>query len=1126
MGTNYRLYIYKRSETNKVLISSKEEGNKNYSIRRLAYKKGLYAPNSVEIEISVSGTPSNADINAAFASKSADLSVCAKIGDKEVTQEICKDYIVYQFRIVSVNSTRTVHLTLFSRDKLLTLDKFSRVYLNQRLGLNIIEDSLATGGFLGNCKVEILKDGSKHLDITRLQFLYYKKTVTDEKGTQIIDKPFEAIQPYRVQYNEDFHQFISRVACQCGEMLFFEDGKLILGPDTGNATFIDYIDISRIEYPSVENSKLKVNDYHRDFFKGDDAVLEEKNGLQYSDCAAFDEYYDILNEDKLPDSMDKEFYWPDIADLALKTAVPAVGIAFASSDATTASQKIAKAVKEGAVIAGRYATNSNYVNKKYTENVFEKAKEKTNNYDATQQKNKKELCQFADAFSDGQLKHGRLAELRELEMTAAKQTITVQIKTSSFAKLKLKLGSRVTIPGEFSEDVIDKRKGDIIMEEQKYTAHPGPTHIVTACRSVFSIKDGSDAKDITEIEIVPLQGSKFVPPYNKCAEFTPAQPQTAIVSDAADPRLLGRVRVRYPWQVGKLGSPWVRVLTPFSTANGDCIHFQPKAGDEVMIGYVGGNIERPYVIGSLFGNDRFNIHDSLFSPYNSTIKVGSQRLDFREGSLSAYASLFSGWKFASQFIPGVALNMKTKHSSDWHGITRLTDANSFWKIEGNTAARAVTIDSAWGKVTISAYTGINIEAVGDVTIKGNNINIKAQNNVTIESGLALKNARKSHETSWGDVAKKVVTDIASDFVNFDLSFLRTLWESIVPPKEGTLKIKSNRYLLLEAGKDGTALDNDISLKTKHRDFAPDNSSLVEETVKYLNNIYNAVDMHSTEIENAFNDVRTAVAALDKVVVTLNNNEKFTDDRLKDGAGIRDELAQKFEYKKLGDWSKIDAARPMDFFSQEAQVLQQNIELWEIRAQHLESCVNSFAYVSGKARSDYELNQFIIGKLSEEIKNQDKTNEYSFPPNVKTKVYQDTCEQYFATVNKKFTLGNDNPSTWEDKVKGLKPTDKTVIKPDSPGFGEKLFSKTIDSFATGSDYGRPAYTDSQAQNLPKGKIIMSYNEKHSLVVTDGNEGPNATGTLSQTTNSVSLESVKAVLRKTFVAAVQNNLVDLN
>ena len=1082
MDTNYRLYIYKRGETDKVLISSEEEkGNKNYSIRRLAYKKGLYAPNSVEIEINVSGPLSNNDITAAFASKSADLSVCAKIGDKDVTQEICTDYIVYQFRIVSESSTRTVHLTLFSRDKLLTLDKFSRVYLNQRLGLNIIEDSLrfkgeeTKQGFLKGCKVEVLKDKTGHLDITRLQFLYYEKGCFADvnEDSMLSYSSFEAIQPYRVQYNEDFHQFISRVACQCGEMLFFEDGKLTLGPDPSDTTptKISDADIYRIEYPSVENSKLTVKDYHRDFFKGDDAVLEEKDGLQYSDCAAFDEYYDILNEDKLPDSKNKEFYWPDIADLGLKTLIPAIGIAAASSDATTASEKIAKAVKEGAAIEGRYATSSDYVNKKYTENVFKKASEKTSNcYQANQQKFGKDLCQFADVFSDGQLKHGKLADIRELEMRAEKHKITVQVKTSSFAGLKLKLGSRVMI----GLDTTIATSDDI--------------YVVTACRGNF-LKDGSDEKkDITEIEIVPLQqfGNKiiFVPPYNKCADVTPVQPQTAIVSDAADPRLLGRVRVRYPWQVGKLGSPWVRVLTPFSTANGDCIHFQPKVGDEVMIGYVGGNIERPYVIGSLFGNDRFNIHDSLFSPYNSTIKVGSQRLDFREGSLSSYASLFSGWKFASQFIPGIALNMKTKHSSDWHGITRLTDANSFWKIEGNTAARAITIDSAWGKVTISAYTGINIEAVGDVTIKGNNINIKAQNNVTIESGLALKNARKSHGTSWGGVAGKVAADFIGDFVNFDLSFLRTIWESIVPPKEGTLKIKSNRYLMLEAGK-GAAYDSGFVTDkngqvTSFRRFAP-KSDVMATSIVGVKHIFNAIARYSHDVLSGWDLLRKEMEVFQKVIESVNATMK-EDNKFKSAYDVVGELKESPDKKveALSDYVKLQ------------NISSQAENKWKIGAKALLDKFSAYREVQTKGPG---LKGDVAG-YNEELS--DGLFSKGFTDESKTELYQSICKKYLESKGFKFGTEEDR---WDDKVKGL----SYISSTPKTDFLKDVFKRTADSFYPGSDY-IPAYTDKGATSLLDGEIIVSSRAETSVSLKqDGTWFPNENATLA---------SLKKELVKTF------------
>ena len=1086
MDTKYTLFIFAHgSTTDRVRISSGGD-HPNYTINRLVYGKGLFSPNSVDVEIKVLGNP---DIKATFASKSAELSVYAEEDNTGATQEICKDYIVYQFRVVSEASTKTVHLTLFSRDKLLTLDKFSKVYLNQKLGLNIIEDSLRfTGdktkrGFLQICKVEVLKgkDNPSHIDIQRLQFLHYKA------GGK---KSVEAIQPYRVQYNEDFYRFISRIACQCGEALYFEDGVLTLGPDpAGGETQIAEGDIYRIEYPAVENSQLAVNDYHRNFFK-DDAALKETD-LQYSDCEAFDEYYDTFNEDTKPDSKGSEFYWPDVANLAIKGVAPAIGIAAASFDAVTAIEKGIKAAKELGSFWGRYSTNSEYVNKKYTENVFTKAGSKTNNYDAVQQKNDKDLCQFADVFSGGQLKHSVLADIRKKEMTAAKQTITVQIITHSCARLKLKLGKRVKLP---NDDNI---------------------YVVTACRGDFSITQN---KDITEIEIVPLQttlGNKsiFVPPYNKCAEFTPVQPQPAFVSDAEDPRYLGRVRVRYPWQIGEIGSPWVRVLTPSASGSTSCIHFQPNSGDEVMIGYVGGNIERPYVIGSLFGNKKENIHDNLFAANNNTIRVGSQRLDFREGSMNEFISSFlPAWGFVTQFIPGFALNLKTDASSGWHGKTRLTDTYSFWTIEGNTATRAVTIDSAWGKVTISAYTGIDIEAVGDVTIKGNNINIKAQNNVTIESGIALKNARKSKNATGGERTLEILADVLSDFLKLDLSFIRTIWESIVPPKEGTLKIKSNRYLMLEAGKDGAAIDNDISNGATHKLFAPKDTSIVGKAVSDLEEIFGAVGYYADNMAQLNASVNTAANKLDTIMTALNNCYYSINFR-QNIAQIKTTLKTD-EVENLADFDTVNTDVNRENYRGDDYKVGNFPSDWIAAARELKRALNAHDKAFKKKALKKELeavNNAIADKFSEILNGigEDQRNNHIFSCDEKTTVYHAACETY---ITGKFKLGV--AAGWDDKVGDLSIVEGQGINQET-SFAKTLLNNAIlDSFMTGSDYEPKAYTDSQATNLAAGRIIMSYDKDVSLVV-DQNGLDGGSGQLTRVSNAITLDVVKHALCKRFV-----------
>ncbi len=89
-------------------------------------------------------------------------------------------------------------------------------------------------------------------------------------------------------------------------------------------------------------------------------------------------------------------------------------------------------------------------------------------------------------------------------------------------------------------------------------------------------------------------------PNSNIEAFPRSETQTAVVMENADPQGLGRIRVQFPWQkiVGEQ-TPWIRMVTPH--AGGDKgIHFIPEIGEEVLIGFEGGNAEHPYMIGSLY----------------------------------------------------------------------------------------------------------------------------------------------------------------------------------------------------------------------------------------------------------------------------------------------------------------------------------------------------------------------------------------------------------------------------------------------------------------------------------------------------------------------------------------------
>lgn len=90
------------------------------------------------------------------------------------------------------------------------------------------------------------------------------------------------------------------------------------------------------------------------------------------------------------------------------------------------------------------------------------------------------------------------------------------------------------------------------------------------------------------------------PPYSNgflapnCADLR------GLVLDNADPEGLGRVKVQFPWQRKiSQSTPWIKTSTPYA-GSGRGFYFVPEKGEEVLVGFEGGNPEKPYVIGGGF----------------------------------------------------------------------------------------------------------------------------------------------------------------------------------------------------------------------------------------------------------------------------------------------------------------------------------------------------------------------------------------------------------------------------------------------------------------------------------------------------------------------------------------------
>lgn len=90
------------------------------------------------------------------------------------------------------------------------------------------------------------------------------------------------------------------------------------------------------------------------------------------------------------------------------------------------------------------------------------------------------------------------------------------------------------------------------------------------------------------------------PPYGNIHSFPVAESQPATVISNDDPAGLGRIQVAFAWQKDSgANTPWIRMTNPHS-GGGKGFYFIPEVGEEVLVGFEGGNAEKPFVLGAMY----------------------------------------------------------------------------------------------------------------------------------------------------------------------------------------------------------------------------------------------------------------------------------------------------------------------------------------------------------------------------------------------------------------------------------------------------------------------------------------------------------------------------------------------
>ena len=743
-------------------LQEQKNDNNKFHLEKLSYDKGLYRPAEMLVTMNVDGQGmKNDQLVKTFYQKVVKL----KINDEVVAD----NYFVFKvrpiYRNVSTGSSLKLELTIYSRDKLLTLDKYSKTWTGKKLGNDVFLKEVGGLPFKlpNSCNLQVVDYGSG-----------------------------EFIQPYLVQYNESYYDFLRRTANRCGEFLYFENGTFHLGLEMNDKAKKDDPDYAQIAaeryYENVLSEGLKTTDFAYNYLT-EDRSMPGKSDKPYSNPLTYDDYLDDVKRDYTD--------YVEQYDYLSKNIVNSICLALGGTSLQSIIQNVA--ISNGFKVLHATTAAAN-LNKKHMDanispwsEISEQSGDKVRQFGTYKnQTPKNDFC-----GKEVNMNAEFYALIREAEKKVGENAVYLEFGENT---QKLSIGDKIKVDGD--NYLVIGVKG----------------------RCVYSYTDESSkatSEDRQQVIGVKLYGEAAIPPALPDVIVRESQPQLAFVADNFDPEKIGRVRVKFAWQPDDSdASPWIRVSLPFAT-DGAGVKFKPEIGDEVMVNFEEGNVERPYVSGFLL-SPRTNKTWSWLPDRSITSKNG-HTITFNDGidGASSLYALSPLWSLIKSFIPNADIPPELSDSAIFRGLTggmTLSDRFGLYKINLSSDSRSVFIQSPVGDVTLNAFTGINISSPnGDIKIQGKNIKLEASDTVSIESGKAVKQrflpGNESYGESgtfWDSTAGRVIADVGLTFIRdvrsrtidkvVDVQLIRTLMDTVLRPIDGTTKIKSPTFVRIEAGK--------------------------------------------------------------------------------------------------------------------------------------------------------------------------------------------------------------------------------------------------------------------------------------------------------------------------------------
>lgn len=262
-----------------------------------------------------------------------------------------------------------------------------------------------------------------------------------------------------------------------------------------------------------------------------------------------------------------------------------------------------------------------------------------------------------------------------------------------------------------------------------------------------------------ENNFVAVPASVNVPPYTNPHVFRQANIQTAIVKENHDPDGINRVKVQLFWQSGSNLTPWVRLGTPHA-GGGKGMHFVPEKGEEVIVAFEGGDVEKPFVVNSIYsGSAKSGTGDSDNNIKSLSTRSGNKiSLDDKDGCVIIVDKAGNELKIDGSGNISLTASESITLSSGQSSISLKKDGTIAIK-----GGKIVEIEGTSDSVKVSSMNKVEISGTASTVLKSDaKVEVKsAMTSVEGQGGLKLSS------TGIVDIDGTAMTNVKGGVVNLN-----------------------------------------------------------------------------------------------------------------------------------------------------------------------------------------------------------------------------------------------------------------------------------------------------------------------------------------------------------------------